>query len=176
TKIAGVVVQPDGEDGHAGTYDALSASTGKRSKAVKTFGVPKNDLFNQVEFKVYAQQGPVTLLRFQDPNGATLYRVAVGAKGRIRGRDQVSRQSTPTHSSVGAGTSWHRLTVHVNTDPQGSDHIVIWLDGARLGQLSKHLDLGTQPVGTVQVGDNGNGRSYDVTYDDVKMDGNRIEP
>jgi hypothetical protein len=170
------VVQPDGEDGHAGTYDALSASTGKRSKAVKAFGAPKNDLFTQVEFKVYAQQGPVTLLRFQDPNEATLYRVAVGAKGRIRGRDQVSKESMQTKTAVGPGTSWHRLTVHVNTDPTGSDHVVIWLDGTRLDKLTSHLDLGSQPIGTVQVGDNVRGRSYDVTYDNVRMDGNRIEP
>jgi hypothetical protein len=115
-------------------------------------------------------------LRFQDAGASTLYRVAVGAKGRIRGRDQVSKQSTPTHAAVGAGTSWHRLTVHVNTDPLGSDHVVAWLDGTRLDGLTKHMDLGSQPVGTVQVGDNVHGRNYDLTYDDVKMDGNRIEP
>lgn len=176
TKIAGVVVQPDGEDGHVGTYDALSASTGKRSKALETFDSPQADLFTQLQFKVYAQEGPVTLLRFQNPNDATIYRVAVGAKGRIRGRDQVSKRSTQTKTAVGPGTSWHRLTVHVNTDPTGSDHIVVWLDGTRLDRLSKHLDLGTQPVGTVQVGDNVQDRTYAVTYDDVKMDGNRIQP
>jgi hypothetical protein len=109
-------------------------------------------------------------------SGDTLYRVSVAAKGRIRDRNEVAKRSTRTHADVAPGSGWHRLTVHVHTDPSGLDHLDVWLDGTQLSQLSQDYDLGADTIGAAQVGDNVHGRSYDLVVDDVKLDTNTIAP
>jgi hypothetical protein len=58
----------------------------------------------------------------------------------------------------------------------GLDHVDVWLDGTLLGQLSQDYDLGADPIGAAQIGDNLNGRSYDVVMDDLELHTNMIAP
>jgi hypothetical protein len=176
TKVANLVVQPDGEDGHPGTYDVRAIGAGTHANAVKTFDPPTPDLSAQLQFKLLAQESPVTVLRLKGSSGTTMYRFSVTAKGRIRGRNEVADRSTRTHVNVAPGSGWHRLTVHVHTDPSGPDHVDAWLDGTSLGQLSGDYDLGSDTIGAAQVGDNLRGRAYDVVLDNVKFDADAIAP
>jgi hypothetical protein len=174
TEITRLAVQPDGEDGHVGDYDVRAVSTGANTNALKTFDAPVPDLYAQLQFKVLSQESPVTLLRLNGSSDTSLYRVSVTSKGRIRGRNEVAKESTRTHADVAPGSGWHRLTVHVHTDPSGLDHVDVWLDGTSLSQLSQDYDLDTDAIGAAQIGDNVSGRSYDVVLDDVKLDADKI--
>jgi fibronectin type 3 domain-containing protein len=50
-----------------------------------------------------------------------------------------------------------------------SGAIEVWLDGARVDELALTTNLGTAPIGRIQLGDNAGG-SYDVALDDVELD------
>jgi hypothetical protein len=53
----------------------------------------------------------------------------------------------------------------------------VWLDGTPVGALSLTLDLGTTPIGKVQIGEvNTAGRVYNVVFDDVGFDTQRVGP
>jgi hypothetical protein len=175
SQLVRLVVQPDGEDGHAGEFDVRAASTGRNANARKSFLPAVPELYAQLQFKVLSQSSPVTLLRVRD-GGETLYRVSIAKKGRLRGRNQLEARSRRTQSDVSPLSGWHRLTLHVLTDPLGTDHVDAWLDGTRLQTLSSDEDLGGDHIGSLQIGDNVKGRAYDVLLDDVKADTATIPP
>ena len=53
----------------------------------------------------------------------------------------------------------------------------VWLDGVRVDALSTAtVNLGTTPVGRMQIGDVQSGRSYDVAFDDATFGTQRNGP
>lgn len=55
--------------------------------------------------------------------------------------------------------------------------VEVWLDGSLLGDLSGTRDLGSLPVGRVQIGElYAGGRTYDVVFDDVAFNTTYVAP
>ena len=72
--------------------------------------------------------------------GGRLFRIA-GASG------------TKTLSVTGvSGSAWHELQLHARVNGKAST-TEVWLDGARVDDLSGKLALGSDPIGHLQVGD-----------------------
>ena len=45
--------------------------------------------------------------------------------------------------------------------------VAVWLDGTPVTTLTRAESLGTNPVGYLQLGDNGTSKTFDVAFDDV---------
>jgi hypothetical protein len=52
----------------------------------------------------------------------------------------------------------------------------VWLDGVKINSLSLTTNLGTNPIGGLQIGEVQTGRTYDVVFDDVVFDIQRVGP
>ncbi|MGH2392035.1 MAG: hypothetical protein ACRDGH_00875, partial [Candidatus Limnocylindria bacterium] len=81
-------------------------------------------------------------------------------------RNDVSEASTSSTTTVGLGT-WHELQVRIRING-ATGQSEVWYDGASVAALAKTFDLGTAPVGRIQLGDNA-GASYDVAFDNVEV-------
>lgn len=53
----------------------------------------------------------------------------------------------------------------------------MWLDGAKVDDLSlTNQNWGVAPIGRIQIGEVQSGRTYNVAFDDVVFDPQRIGP
>ncbi|MFN8567375.1 MAG: hypothetical protein U0Z44_07620 [Kouleothrix sp.] len=52
----------------------------------------------------------------------------------------------------------------------------VWLDGVKIGALSVSTNLGTTPIGRLQVGEVQAGRTYNVLFDDSVFNTQPIGP
>jgi hypothetical protein len=50
----------------------------------------------------------------------------------------------------------------------------VWLDGGAVNELTTATDLGSQPVGRLQIGEVNTGRAYNVVFDDVAFAQQRL--
>jgi hypothetical protein len=75
--------------------------------------------------------------------------------------------TTTSSTDVAAGV-WHDVQTRVRINGANSQ-TEVWLDGARVGTLSKTESLGTTPIGRIQLGDNSTGRIYDAALDNVAV-------
>jgi hypothetical protein len=77
----------------------------------------------------------------------------------------VSGQSVTTTTQVTLGT-WHTVLLHVVVGTDGS--IAITYDGMAIAPITGNL--GSDPVGRLQLGENSTGRTFDFRFDDVLVD------
>jgi hypothetical protein len=87
--------------------------------------------------------------------------------GRLGVRDDFAAVNVGTSGPVVTGGNWHTLQVHVNIT---TGQVEAWVDGSFTSALSgTSFNLGTDPVGIIQLGENSTGRTYDVRYDDAAV-------
>ena len=91
-------------------------------------------------------------------------------------QNDVSPTSFTSTASVSAGSGWHSLEFHAKINGAASQTDV-WLDGTPVGSLSLTLEMGTTPIGKVQIGEvNAASRVYNVVFDDVGFNTQRVGP
>ena len=82
------------------------------------------------------------------------------------------KKLTTKSSRLVADGAWHLLTVHIATG--ATPKVDVYLDGNQVSALSGPNAVGSDPIGTVQIGDNVSGRTYSGAFDDVKVDPNPL--
>jgi hypothetical protein len=82
---------------------------------------------------------------------------------------------TTLGSTITISGGWHALEFHalINGAASRTD---VWLDGNLVSDLSSSTNLGSSPIGRLQVGDVQSGRTYNVVFDDVVFDTRRTGP
>jgi PKD repeat protein len=154
------------QDVDTGSWAARATSTGAPTYAYEQLLTPRSDLFTRLRFKVLAQGQNVTLAKLRKAGGTSIVSVYRSGSGRLCLRDDIATTSACARSpSLGA---WHTLEVHAATGTSGRAQV--WLDGAKVAGLSGTLDLGVDPIGRVQIGNNELGRTYDLVLDGVVVD------
>jgi hypothetical protein len=164
TFATGLTVQQ--QDVYAGSWAARATSTGAATYAYTRLASTQTDLYQRFRFKVNDQSQNVTLGKFRKTDGTSILSLYRSGSGSLCLRDDI------VVSSVCAGApnlgTWHTVEVHATIGASGRTEV--WLDGTKLAGLSRTLDLGTGPIGRVQIGNNQTGRTYDMVLDDVVVD------
>ncbi len=163
---------PQGATVHGGSFAVEGATTNGGTYAKKTLPAAYGDGFGRLYFNVKSASSQVNLLRFRTAADGSLGYLFVTPTGQVGLRNDVA--ATTTMSSAVAGAGWHSIELHMTVNGTGSS-IEAWLDGVRLGDVSPSgVNLGTTPIGRLQIGEVQAGRTYDVVFDDAAFGSARI--
>jgi len=160
---------------HSGTFGAEANTVNGNTYAKKTLPSTYADAYSQVWINLKSTSSQVNLLRYRAADGTSLGYVFVTAQGNLAVRNDVAATTTTSSSVVAPGSGWHSLELHMLVSG-GSSVIQVWLDGVAISSLSFTTNLGTAPVGQLQIGEVQSSRTYDVVYDDVAFGTSRIGP
>jgi fibronectin type 3 domain-containing protein len=156
----------------AGSWAAEATATGGAgASAFKNLDTPETDLYYETRFNVLSHTANVNLMRLRNNLAAAnaLATMFVTTTGKLGLRDDVTGISTTSTTSV-SSNAWHTLQVHVSINGASSS-TEVWLDGTQVASLSlSGIDLGTNPVGRVELGDPSTGRTFDVAFDETAYD------
>jgi hypothetical protein len=156
----------------SGSFAAEGATTNGATYAKKTLPATYGDGFGRVYFNLKSASSQVNLLRFRTAADGSLGYLFVTPTGQVGLRNDVA--ATTTMSSAVAGAGWHAIELHMTVHGTGST-IEVWLDGVRLSDISPSgVNLGTTPIGRLQIGEVQAARTYDVVFDDAAFGSARI--
>ena len=164
TSSTGLAVQQ--AEVHGGAFAARN--TGSTAWASSTLTTPRSDLFSRLWFKPISHSTSYTLMRLKNPTGGNIARVYVTATGALAACNEVTASCVSSKSWILPG-DWYSLQLRTLINgPDGQ--IQVWLDGHLELTLSRTTDLGTVPVGRLEIGNRPTTSSYDVVIDDVAVD------
>ena len=153
---------------HAGSFAAQAVTTNGTTYAKKTLAANAADAYSRVWFDLQSTSSQVNLLRHRTAADGSIAYLFVSASGQLGLRNDVRATTTTSSVFVTPGSGWHELELHTLINGPSSK-VDAWLDGTHIDALSFTTDLGTTPVGRLQIGDVQSGRTYDVTYDDASI-------
>jgi fibronectin type 3 domain-containing protein len=156
----------------AGAYAAEGVSTGSAgASAYKQLAQSETNLFYVTRFKVVSQATNVNVLRFRNnlAGANPLATLFVTTTNKVGLRNDVTALAT-TSTTVAAPNIWHTAEVHLHVNGSSSQSEV-WLDGTIVPELSQSgINLGTNPIGRLELGDPSLSKTFDVTFDEVAYD------
>lgn len=158
---------------HSGTYAARGNTTNGATYAKKTLPTSYSDGYARIYFNLVSYSSQVNLLRYRTSTDVSISYLFVSTTGKLSLRNDVSATTVTSATSVESG--WHALEFHVLITGASST-TEVWLDGARVNDLSITTNLGTNLIGRLQIGEVMTGRIYDVIFDDVIFDTQLIGP
>jgi fibronectin type 3 domain-containing protein len=176
----GLVVQQSNV--FAGSWGAEATSDGAAgAAATRTINPTATELYYEARFKVLSQSSSVNLLRFRDNSvsQSSIATVFVSSTNKIGVRNDVTGVSTTSTSAAGTAArgAWHTVQAHLVVNGSSSQTDV-WVDGVAVSDLSlSGIDLGTSPIGRLDLGDlnsTTSPKTFDVAFDDVAYDGQFI--
>ena len=173
TSSGGLTVE--GTTTHTGSFAVEASTTNGNTYAKKLLPSTYTDAYSRVFVDLKSESSQVNLLRHRTAADVSIAYVFVNASGQLGLRNDIAGTTTTSALVVSPGT-WHEIELH--TMINGTSSVVeVWLDGVRVDALSSTTaNLGTTPVGRVQIGDVQTGRTYDVVYDDVAFGTTRVGP
>jgi len=159
-----------------GGVDAAEGSTqnGNTYAKVTLPGAYSNG-FARVWFDVVSQSSQVNLLRLRDTASTSIGYVFVSSVGQLGFYADATAKSTISSTVVTPG--WHslELNIQVGATAGALGVVQIWLDNTLVTALSSSaINVGSTPIGGLQIGDVQTARIYDVAYDDVGFGTSRI--
>jgi hypothetical protein len=173
TSSGGLTVQ--GTTVHTGSSAAEGNTTAGNTYAKKTMPATYTDAYSRVWFNVKSSASQVNLLRHRTAADGSLAYAFVSATGQLGVRNDVAGTTTNSSVVVAPGSGWHELELHTVINGTASV-IEVWLDGVRVDALSTTTaNLGTTPVGKMQIGEVQSGRTYDVVFDDAAFGTARVQ-
>jgi hypothetical protein len=177
TKVSHMTKTPT-NDGHGGACEADFQSTGTNDYASKTLTPAQSDVWAQVRFRLDSQSTPVSILKLRSKTATGtpfVYTAAVQKNGVLSGRNELLNKTTKSSKVVGDGV-WHLLTVHITTGATPKVDVYLDGNGNPVSALSGPNAVGSDPIGTVQIGDNAGNRIFSGALDDVKVDTSALSP
>jgi glucose/arabinose dehydrogenase/chitodextrinase len=169
TSMSGMTIES--QDVLRGLFSARGRSTGQVTYAIKQLATARSEVYYRLWFKINDQGGSSTrfarLRTGSGSSGASIIGFYVSSAGKLGYTNYVASSTSPSTMPVSLFL-WHELQVRVRINGAASE-VEVWLDGVRVGDLSKTDNLGTASIGRVQIGDSSTGRTYDVLYDDVAV-------
>jgi hypothetical protein len=165
TSNTGLVAQQ--QERYSGSWAARGTSANGTTWAFRTLSSTYSELYLRIRFKVVSQGSSSTLnmMKLRTSSGTSLLGLYRHYNGRLGYRNDIAANATTSSTVVTTGV-WHTVQIRVRVD--GTAGVTeTWLDGVRIGDLSRAEDFGTTPIGRIQIGENSSGRTYDVAIDDV---------
>jgi hypothetical protein len=157
----------------ASTADRHGGQFGARATAAESEAFAYRDLAGQAELTVSVwfrfltePEGAVYLMRTATTGGKYGGGVYRAGSGSLAFRSPISDLTLTSTVAVETGT-WYEVRLHqVISGPGG--RLDLWLDGVPVEAISGSQDLGVDPIGRIQIGDDNAGRTFDVVFDDVE--------
>jgi tartrate-resistant acid phosphatase type 5 len=156
---------------HGGRYAAQGNTTNGDTYAKKTLPATYTDAYARIYFNLVSYSSQVNLLRFRTAGDTSLAYLFVSTAGNLGLRNDVSGITLTSGVQVSSG--WHALEFHTVVNGATSQ-TEVWLDGVAVNELTTATDLGSQPVGRLQIGEVNTGRTYNVVIDDVAFAQQRL--
>jgi chitodextrinase len=148
----------------AGLWAARGSSTGTATYALKTLSPTRTSVYFETRFNIAAlKKSTVNLLRFRTASDTPLLTVyADEPPRRIYYRNEVTGANfTTVNVDYGA---WHDIRAHISVS--GSSSLIeLWYDGTKI--VTSTQNLGTTPIGKLELGNSVTGRTYDLRFDNV---------
>ena len=164
TTSSGVSVQS--QVVYSGSFAARATSGGAGVFAQRTLSTAQGDLYYRVRFRIVDKSTIAYLIRFRTAANGDILGVNVSSTGKLSTYNRTLGVTT-TSSIVVTNGVWHELQVHAN---QGAGAVEVWYDGALVPQLSFAQTLGASQIGRIELGDPSSGRTFDIAFDDVRLD------
>jgi chitodextrinase len=158
------------ETAHArtGSYGAEESSTGATTYADKTLPGSYTQLWASAWVYVVSRSTSASLIGFRGSNGGSIVSLYLSQTGKLALRNNVGSVTTTSATSMPAG-GWHQVVLHVTIDGS-SGSVDVSLDGTPVSDLSlTGQNLGSNPITSLQLGDNTGGRTYDIDFDDISV-------
>src|SRR5215204_5952459 len=180
TSVSGPLVAQQ-QEVRTGAWAARATSTGVAASASKTLSSPQADLYYRMWFKFLSPPtaSSTYLGRFRTAGNASILGLYVSSSGKLSYRNDVAGISRSSTQSVTTG-AWHEVQVHVHTDPNNglAGRVEVWYDGSPVADLTDSStttqNFGTAPIGRLQLGENATGKTFDIAFDDVVADVQKI--
>jgi fibronectin type 3 domain-containing protein len=175
TSSAGLTVETSTVN--SGSYAAEASTTNGNTFAKKTLPSTYPDGYSRVLFDVVSQSAQINLLRLRDTAGNSIGYVYVDTTGRLGFHNDTL--GTNTLSQV-LSSGWHAVELRMAADTTAGTAtgvVQVWLDNLLVGDLSSTaVDVGAEPIGSIQIGEVQAGRAYDVVFDDAAFGTSRLGP
>jgi hypothetical protein len=160
-----------------GSWAAEGTATGAATpgpSAFKDLAQGQTSLYYETWFDILSQASTnsVNLLRFRSTAAANaLVTLFVTGTGKLGLRNEFVSPGVPTTSTTSVTlNAWHTVQVHVTVSGTTSS-TQVWLDGTPVTDLSlTNQNLGTDPIGRLELGDPSTLRTFDVAFDNVVAD------
>jgi hypothetical protein len=169
TSSGGLVVQ--NAQAHSGSYAAEANTTNGNTYAKKTLPSTYADGWAHVSFNLLSYSSQVNLLRLRTAGDGSLAYLFVNTAGELGLRNEVNATTLTSATPVSSG--WHELLLHVMINGTAST-TEVWLDGGPVSDLAVTTNLGSTPIGRLQIGEVNTSRTYRVLFDDVIFDTQQI--
>ena len=125
------------------------------------------DGYARLYFNILSASSQVNLLRLRSTGDASIAYLFRNTSGKLALRCDAAAATTTSATTIGPG--WHALEFRAVINGTGERNRNI-VDGVKVAELSITTNLGTVPVGRVQIGDPTTARTYNVVFDDVVFD------
>jgi chitodextrinase len=153
---------------HTGAYGAEESSTGATTYAYKTLPGSYTELWATAWVYVVSRSTSANLIGFRGSNGGSIINLYLSQTGKLALRNNVSGVTTTSTASMPSG-SWHQVVLHALVNGS-SGSVDVSLDGTAVSGLSlTGQNLGTNPITSLQLGDNTGARTYDIDFDDISV-------
>jgi hypothetical protein len=162
--VNGIVVQQSVV--YAGSFAAQANGSGTVAYARHPLAAPQAELYYRIRFNIASKSTIAYLLRFRTATNGDMLAVNVTSAGKLAMYNKTTAVTTASTITVTNGV-WHELQVHVN---QATGVVEVWYDGTLVPALSFTQSLGSSPVGVIELGEGSSGRTFNIYYDDVKVD------
>ena len=160
---------------HAGRLAAEGTTTNGATYAKKTLPSTYNDAYARIYFNLKSAASQVNLLRFRTAADGSIAFLGITTAGKLQLRNDAGAVTVNSATGVAVGSGWHVLEFHARINGTAGA-TEVWLDGVKVADLSITTNLGTTPIGRLQIGEVMTARTYDVVFDDVVVDVRSIGP
>jgi hypothetical protein len=110
-----------------------------------------------------------TVVKLRTAADRAIAGIAVNALRKLQLRNDVTATTTTGSAPAMTLDAWHRIDFTATTSGTASTTLVRQ-DGATVGAISaSNVNLGTTPVGMVQLGELSSGKTFTAQWDDVRV-------
>ncbi len=157
-----------------GIWAARGTMSGSEAWAYKTLTLSTEEVTASLKVQLLSISGAsaVNFLKLRTPTGIALAEVYLTPSGRLGLRNNVTGIATTSTITITPG-AWRTIALRVVV-AGASSRLELSLDGAPVSGLQLTVNLGTTPIGRVQVGESVAGRTADLIYDVVAITGAEI--
>jgi hypothetical protein len=165
TTVQGLTVQ--NQEVANGVYAARETNAGGAPTfARKLLSASQYDIYYRVRFKVLSlAANTVNLMKFRSAPDVSILSVSINNVGALSYRNDLTGIAVNSSVVVDQG-SWQTLQVHVHIADTASQ-VEVWYNDALVGALTQTDALGVNPIGRLQLGENTQGLTYDIAFDDL---------
>lgn len=151
-----------------GAWSAHASTTGTPANASAALSATATTATIELHFRVASHGSTNTdLLRVQTATAKNLLTLSTNSSNRILLRNN-SAATTAISTTVAGLNAWHDLVL-TTTISGATSKTAVTLDGAAITALTKTWNLGTTPIGKIQLGDSTKGRSSSIYFDDISV-------